>query len=167
MTLVLLILFAVYIIFEAADRNQLYVTVISTLLLNLTCSPTIAPRRLPKVKTPLSSPNSFGREHNVEVTPGSPLITFLVSAFSALCESWGCYLSRSVDCTPAWYNVTKAFVRDTNRFRYYCGSQDTELCLGLECPKRAERATSGSQSGVHPRTKHALSQVLIAILAFW
>jgi hypothetical protein len=89
MTLVLLILFAVYIIFEAADRNQLYVTVISTLLLNLTCSPTIAPRRLPKVKTPLSSPNSFGREHDVEVTPGSPLITFLVSAFSALLRKLG------------------------------------------------------------------------------
>ena len=56
-----------------------------------------------------------------------------------------------MDCKAAWYNVTKAFIRDTQRFRDYYATQDTELCLGLECPKCAERATEGPQySGAHP-----------------
>jgi hypothetical protein len=71
-----------------------------------------------------------------------------------------------VDCKAAWYNVTKAFLRDTYRFRYYYATQDTELCLGLECPKCAEKATDGSQSGAHPMIQPAFSQELMVAIAF-
>lgn len=78
-------------------------------------------------------------------------ILFLVGAVSGKLRRISCAnLLFSVDCKAAWYNVTKAFIRDTQRFRDYYATQDTELCLGLECPKCAETATEGSQSGVHP-----------------
>lgn len=63
-----------------------------------------------------------------------------------------------MDCNRAWYNVTKAFLRDTYRFRYYYAALDTELCLGLECPNCADNPTNGSQSSVYPIIKPAFSQ---------
>jgi len=71
-----------------------------------------------------------------------------------------------VDCTPVWYNVTKAFIRDTNRFHNYYAAQDTELCLRLECPRCAERPTDGAQPGVPPIIRPAFSQKLTVHLAF-
>jgi hypothetical protein len=149
-------------------NSTLYgLTVIPRVLLSLIYLPIIAPRRLRKVETSTSSRNLFRHAHNVDVTLGPLPIISLVGAFSGVLRRIGCAsLLPSVDCTAAWYNVTRAFVRDTQRFRYYYAAQDTELCLGLECPNCAERATDGTQSGVHPIIKPAFSQGLIATIAY-
>ena len=84
---------------------------------------------------------------------------FPVGDFSCLLRVFGyANLLFTVDCTPAWYNVTKAFIRDANRFRSYYATQDTALCLGLECPRCAELPTNSDQHGVYTIIIAALSQ---------
>ena len=80
----------------------------------------------------MSSRNLFGHGQNVEVLLG-PLFTLFPSV---LCRVYRGDLVGyvnfllAVGCTPAWYNVTKAFDRDATRFRSYYAAQDTVLCLG-------------------------------------